>query len=60
VANQDLLPVITAFGGIILGAIVSFFPPFILERFKRKDEIKAVTCAITTAVKTTIFLIEKR
>jgi hypothetical protein len=58
--NQDILPVITAFGGIILGAVVSFFPPFILERIKRKDEIKAVTCAVTTEVETTIFLIEKR
>jgi len=59
-ADQDLLPVITAFGGIVLGAVVSFFSPFILEHIKRKDEINTVTCAITTEVEMTLFLIDKR
>lgn len=58
--EQELLPIYTAFGGIILGAVVSFFPPFMMERIKRRDEILAVTCAIVTEIETTIFLIEKR
>jgi hypothetical protein len=59
-AEESLLPVYTAFGGIVLGAVASFVPAYILERIKRKDEVLAVTGAIVTEIRTTLFLVKKR
>lgn len=55
-----LIPVFTAFGGIILGAIVSIFSAYFQERVKRSAEAKAVTLAIVTEIRVSLFLAEKR
>ncbi len=55
-----LIPVYTAFGGIILGAIVSILPAYVIERAKRNAEAKAVTRAIVTEIRVSLFLAEKR
>ena len=58
--NATLLPVYSAFGGIILGAVATFAPAYLLERLKKKDEIAAVTGAIATEIKVTLELLAKR
>lgn len=58
--TTSLIPVYTAFGGIILGAVASFFPAYFLEKIKTTAEIKAVTGAIVTEIKVSVFIAEKR
>jgi hypothetical protein len=58
--DTTLVPVYTAFGGIILGAVVSFWPAYILDCLKRKAEVEAVTGAIVTEIRVSLCLVEKR
>ncbi|NBV24682.1 MAG: hypothetical protein EBS05_22525 [Proteobacteria bacterium] len=55
-----MIPVYTAFGGIVLGAVVSIIPAFVQDHLRRKLEIRAVTSAIVTEIKVTLLLMEKR
>lgn len=58
--TNPLIPVYTALGGIIVGALASFLPAFILERLKRKIETEAITGEIVSEIRVTLYLIEKR
>jgi len=55
-----LTPAYFGVAGAVLGTLASFVPTYILERLKRKHETIAVTSAIVTEVRVTLFLIEKR
>jgi hypothetical protein len=58
--TASLLPVYTAFGGIILGSLLSIVPVYFTERIKRKLDSKAVTSAIVTEIRISLLLTEKR
>lgn len=57
---NSLIPIYTAFGGIILGAVVSIFPAYVTERLKSREEAKNVTRAIVAEVRVSLFLAEER
>ncbi len=58
--TTSLLPVYTAFGGIILGSFLSIVPVYFTEHIRRKLDSKAVTSAIVTEIRVSLLLIEKR
>lgn len=58
--NNSLIPVYTAFGGILLGAVASFFPAYFLERARLRNEAVALTEGIVTEIRVTLALLKMR
>lgn len=54
------LPVIAAFGGAIIGGLVSYLPNKLLEAHKREREADAVRNALITEIRSIIAIIEER
>jgi hypothetical protein len=57
---SEWLPLYTAFGGTIVGAIASFFPTFFLERYREKVQSRRVLASLLAEISAFLEVIEHR